>query len=383
MKKIFTLTILFLLSVTASMGQVAENRIKISDFQVEDLGETVKIDFAAKVAPKAIKRNHALVFIPVIENDGYRQSLSPVVIQGKGSKIARQRREWVAKQVVGYDNAVYAKNGETITLTSTVPFQKWMLGSDLIFESVEGGCCSYDKLNDVLYAENILERQEPEPVVVVVEKEPEWIPVSIADSLSTAFTFVVPLSEFDENEPFKIYDEERESSLVVYFRVAKHNIDAAYMGNAHTLSNLTAAINMIMDAKDSKVDRIVVAGFASPEGSFELNDRLAFERAVSVKKYLMETTGARDNQIMVYNGSVDWRGLRAMIVRSNLPEKRQILSIIDNTPIWDSKKQVGRLGELMRFNDGKTYRYLLNEYFPYLRNGAFIKVYYENVSSAN
>ena len=386
MKKIFTLTILFLLSVTALIGQVAENRIKISDFQVEDFGETIRIDFTANVSPKAVKRNHSLVFIPVIENDGYRQSLSPVVIQGKGSKIARERREWVAGQIADYENAVYAKNGETITLTSTVPFQKWMSGSDLILESVESGCCSYHKLNDVLYAENILERQEqePEPVIVVVEKElEEWIPVSIADSLSTAFTFVVPLSEFDDNEPFKIYDDERDNSMVIYFRVAKYDIDATYMSNAHTLSNLTAVINMIMDAKYSKVDRIVVAGFASPEGGFELNDRLAFERAVSVKKYLMETTDVRDNQIMVFNGSLDWRGLRSMIVKSNLPEKRQILSIIDNTPIWDSKRQVGRLGELMRFNGGRTYRYLLNEYFPYLRNGAFIKVYYDNVPSAN
>lgn len=377
MKKIFTLTILFMLTVTASMAQVANGRVRVNNLRVEDLGETAKVSFSATVDPKAVKRNHSLVFIPVIVNEGYRQSLSPVVIQGKGSRIARERREWVAQQVAEYDNAIYAENDQTVTMTASVPFQKWMLGSDLIFESVEGGCCTYGKLNDVLFAENIITRPEPEPVVIV-DATPVWVPVSIADSLSTAFTFVVPFSEFDENEPFKIYDDERENSLVVYYRVAKHDIDAAYMDNAHTLSNLTAAINMIMESTDSKVEKIVVAGFASPEGSFELNDRLAFERAVSVKRYLMETTGARDQQIMVFNGSVDWRGLRAMVAKSNLPERRQVLSIIDNTPIWDSQRQVGRLGELMRFNDGRTYRYLLNEYFPYLRNGAFIRVYYEN-----
>lgn len=377
MKKIFTLTILFILAVTASVAQVADGRVKVGNLQVEDLGETVKVSFTATVAPKAVKRDHSLVFIPVIVNGGFRQSLSPVVVQGKGSKIARRRREWVAKQVAGYDAATYTENGRTVAITTTVPMQKWMLGADLIFESVEGGCCTYGKLDDILFAENIIIRQAPEPVAIA-EAEPVWVPVSVADSLSTAFTFVLPMSEFDENEPFRIYDDERENSLVVYFRLAKHDIDAAYMENAHTLSNLTTAINMIMESKDGNVERIIVAGFASPEGSFEFNDRLAFERAVSVKKYLMETTGARDEQIMVFNGSVDWRGLRAMVAKSNLPEKRQVLSIIDNTPVWDSQRQVGRLGELMRLNDGKTYRYLLNEYFPYLRNGAFIRVYYEN-----
>lgn len=377
MKKIFILTIFFMLAVTTLEAQVAGGRIQINDLRIEDLGETAKVSFTAVVAPKAAKRDHSVVFIPVIANDGYRQSLSPVVVQGKGSRIARERREWVARQTADYENAIYTKNGQTVSVTTTVPFQKWMLGSDLIFESVEGGCCTYDKLSDVLFAENIITRVEPEPVVVD-EPTPVWVPVTVADSLSTAFTFVVPSSEFDENEPFKIYDDERENSLVIYYRVSKHDIDASYMDNKLTLSNLTAAINMIMESSDSRVEKIVVAGFASPEGSFEFNDRLAFERAVAVKKHLMKTTGAKDNQIMVFNGSVDWRGLRAMVAKSNLPEKKQVLSIIDNTPVWDSRRNVGRRGELMRFNNGKTYRYLLNEYFPYLRNGAFIRVYYEN-----
>jgi hypothetical protein len=85
-----------------------------------------------------------------------------------------------------------------------------------------------------------------------------------------------------------------------------------------------------------------------------------------------------DGSILLHNGSVDWRGLRVMVERSSLLEKREIISIIDNTPIWDSRRQVGRLGELMKLNGGRTYRYLLNEYFPHLRSGAFIRAYYRN-----
>ncbi len=384
MKKIITLTLFLFASLAVSRAQtpVAGGAVKIGGVKVERSGETVEVSYTAEVAPKAVKRNYTLVLAPVITDGLYRQSLPPVVINGQGSKTARERREWIARETVGYKNAAMARNGETVTAQATVPYQEWMAGAEIVVEGVEGGCCNYDKLDDVRVAEGILAVERPvEPPVMVAEIAPqsaEWIPVSLADSLSTAFTFVLPFSEFDENEPFKIYDDERESALVTYFRVASYDIDPYYMDNAHTLSNLVGAIEMILSSRDSRIEKIVVAGFASPEGSFALNDRLAFERAVSVKKYIMDHTGMGDSRIAVYNGSVDWRGLRVMVEKSNLPEKRRILSIIDDTPVWDERNSRGRLGELQRLDGGRVYRYLLNEYFPYLRSGAFIKVYYEN-----
>lgn len=380
MKKIFTVAIFFLLASTAA-AQIADGRVKVTDIRVESNGETVDVAFTAEVAPKAVKRNHTLILAPVIAGEGFCQSLPPIVVQGKSSRVARERREWVARQTAGNEDAVYTVNGRTVTMTATVPLQKWMFGSGLVLESVEGGCCAYDKLNDEVLAENIIATPAPQPVAVIEpepEAEPVWIPRTVADSLSTAFTFVVPASEFDPDEPFTIYDEERENSLIIYFRVGRTDIDAIYMDNALTMANLSGVINMIVNSEGSSVSRIVVAGFSSPDGSFQHNDRMAFDRAVSVKKFIMEATGVDDHKIRAFNGSVDWRGLRVMVEKSDLPEKHQVLSIIDNTPIWDSRRQVGRHGELMRLNGGSTYRYLLAEYFPYLRNGAFIKVYYEN-----
>lgn len=342
------------------------------------MGNTAKVSFTAVVAADAAKRNQLLTFTPVITNEKVNQSLSPIVVEGEGSRIARKRKEWEGKQTSTLENVIYTENGQSVLVTVSIPLQDLALSSKLALESTEGLLSSYD-LADILIAENIITSPKPKAEYIeIADTKPVWIPTSVADSLSTAFSFVVPISEFDEVEPFKIYDNDRESSLVVYFRVAKYNIDESYMNNALVLTNLAAAVNMTMESNDSKVDKIVVAGFASPEGSIELNDRLAFERAVSVKKHLLRTTNAKDDQIMVFNGSVDWRGLRNMVAESDLAEKQQILSIIDNTPIWDAQRKVGRLGELMRLNSGKTYRYLLNNYFPYMRNGAFIKVYYEN-----
>ncbi len=176
----------------------------------------------------------------------------------------------------------------------------------------------------------------------------------------------------------RIYDDERENGLEIYFPLAKYEIRLDYLDNAYNLNNLIGCIEMIASSPDSRVARIVVAGFASPEGTFAVNDRLAFERAVSLKKYIIDNTVIGDDRVAVFNGSVDWRGLRARIVRGTLPERDAVIRIIDQVPVVGGAGEPGRLEELRRMNSGRTYRYLQAEHFPYLRSGAFIKVFYEN-----
>ena len=77
-------------------------------------------------------------------------------------------------------------------------------------------------------------------------------------------------------------------------------------------------------------------------------------------------------QIELYNGKVNWGGLRKLVAQSSMPYRDQVLNIIDNTP--DYRRQA----ELMRLGGGAPYRYMLNNLFPELRNATYIKVYYEN-----
>ena len=71
--------------------------------------------------------------------------------------------------------------------------------------------------------------------------------------------------------------------------------------------------------------------------------------------------------------------MRELVAASDMKDKRAVLNIIDNTPLWDSSRQIGRQGELMRLNGGTTYRYMYNHFFPQLRNATYIKIYYGNI----
>ncbi|MDL2230435.1 OmpA family protein, partial [Alistipes sp. OttesenSCG-928-L06] len=189
----------------------------------------------------------------------------------------------------------------------------------------------------------------------------------------TMFTFVVPEAMFDPEDPFRIYDEERQQALIVYFDLGKYDINPEFRDNRQTLINLTAVTEMILGDPHSRVERVVVAGFASPEGTFRFNDILSFRRAAAIKHYLLQTTGLRDEQVWTYNGSVDWRGLRLLVEQSDMPQKERILRLLEST-----SDEAQRLERLKQLDDGAPYRYLFDEVFPLLRNGAFIKVYYSN-----
>ena len=66
-----------------------------------------------------------------------------------------------------------------------------------------------------------------------------------------------------------------------------------------------------------------------------------------------------------------------MVAKSDMAYRDRILSIIDNVP-ESGYGGLSRQAELMRLGGGEPYRYMLNNFFPELRNATYIKVYYEN-----
>jgi outer membrane protein OmpA-like peptidoglycan-associated protein len=373
MKKTATILLATAICATAAaQTPVADGHITITDFTALRMGDSVRVRYTAAIDPRAVRRDYTLLVAPVITGEGYRQSLPALAVQGPGSRVARKRREIAYGTLPTYERATTVRRGESVVMTATVPFQRWMYSSDVIFESIEAGCCEFGALTSAVAARGILPPPPPPPPAPAPQPVPEpvWVPESVGDSLSTAFAFVVPYSQYSPD--FTVYDEDRDNGLEVYFRLSRHDIDPGYLENPYNLGNLIGCINMIMASTDSRVEKIIVAGFASPEGTFEFNDRLAFDRAVALKRYIMDNTGITDDQVALYNGAVDWQGLRMMIARGTMPQRQSLLDVLDNTPAR------GRLDALRRFEGGTPYRYLQTEYFPWLRTGAFIKVFYEN-----
>ncbi len=379
MKKISTL--LIALCAVVSL-QAQGTKTNFTNMAVESDGAAVTVRFTADIGRKAAAGGKTVIYAPVISNGRYSASLPAIIVQGKRAETNWQRHEWAADHTASYENGTYTKNGAAVNYTASVPFQPWMNDSRLEIETVTAGCCNSDVCLSIL-AVGILPAPEAPAPVRVVKTEPvrtyaEQPRQSVVDFLHGAFSFVHPVSDFDRTEPMRFFDDERDDALTIYYRLNQYEIEKDYADNRQTLINLISAISLIQESGEADIKYVVVAGFASPEGPIEVNDRLAWERAVSVKEYIMMHSGMPGESIALFNGSADWYGLRRLIAADpNVPWQREALDIIDHNVVWNVRTQTGRQTLLRNLRGGTTWAYISENFFPKLRNGTFIRVYFE------
>ncbi|MDR1859632.1 MAG: DUF3868 domain-containing protein [Bacteroidales bacterium] len=169
------------------------------------------------------------------------------------------------------------------------------------------------------------------------------------------------------------------SVITLFFHQGKTNLDWGFRNNSYNFDRLVSGIRAIQSIPNVRIVKILIAGFASPEGSEKLNHYLAGARANAAKDALSMCVGVPACLIETYNGGEDWKGLEILVENSNIPDKYEALNIIRNTPVWDARRKIGRETRLMRLNGGRAYKYMYNNMFPELRNATYIKVFYEVV----
>lgn len=193
----------------------------------------------------------------------------------------------------------------------------------------------------------------------------------VGESLSNKYTFLV---RTNKPEPGEVPDDTPRTSMMITFKQGSSDINPWLENNAQVLEELAAVLSSIQVSDDSRIIKIEVAGYASPEGLLYDNERIAARRATVLGQYLTSRLGIPLKKIAVKNGGEDWDGLRRLIEASNFQWKQQALDIIDQIPV----KQ-GREKKLMDLERGDPYRYMYRHFFPQLRNAAYIKVYYEEI----
>lgn len=382
MRKITIIILLAVFSVISAFAQSPANGVKITDVQVIPSGGNVEITFVADIDRKAVKSDNELILSPTLsKGNEHHRALPSIVVQGNRARISARRRQMSWGTDAGRGGAVMSRNGQKVNYKTSVPYEQWMEGSSVMVDGVLSGCCSENQLGSLALAQNLTIIPTPVIVEVIPEPEPVIIPQpTTGERLASTLSFVADGTDFEafRNNPDRYIDDNREGSLIVYFKQSVKTIDFSHRDNRRTLDRLVAAIGEIQSSSDSRITRVVIAGFASPEGGTAINTRLAEGRAETVKRYLIDNSPLSGGQVEIYNGLVDWRGLRTMVEKSAMPYKQQVLGIIDNTPVWDAQRNIGRLGQLMNLGGGDPYRYMFSNFFPELRNAALIKIFYEN-----
>lgn len=343
-KAIITAIAIFGMSVIAAAQSRITNQTVVHD------GKDAIVTFSIETDENTIPSNRKEIIMPYIYNGKDTVWLETVEVYGK-NRYKREKQENHLDGNKGWDlGEGQIHKGEAYNYRDTAPLKRWMAPVNLGIRREIVGCACEENLADENIASATLFEEPP--------VEPRRIPKDFAVADAT--------KEWDFGQ-----DE-----LEIIFKVSKTEIDSTVFNNEVTFGKILAAVDKIYSNPKFRVDKIEIAGYASPEGRQSFNKWLGENRAKALIDYIIESRpqyNLTQDHFRLRNGEENWAGLRRHLLASSIVEKDQVVEIMDmDLPDEEKKLKIKAIGK------GKVWKKMLEEVYPHLRCARYLAVYYES-----
>jgi hypothetical protein len=346
MKKILATAVLM-----AGMTAVMDAQTVISNETMTQDGTNVTVSFDVDTDQTDIPSKRKEVILPYIYNGKDTLFLDVVEVYGKGRfKRERQENAINGDRTWELTGNQILKNEGVYSYRSEIPLKRWMTSANLGIRRQLVGCACEGDMSDENLAEGVALFEEPQ----VQRRTPEY-----------ALTEATGCWDFGQDE------------LEVIFKVSKVDIDHTIFNNQATFTKLLAAVDKIFENPKYKLDKIVVSGYASPEGPAAFNNWLGENRAKALINYVIGQRpqyGLTMDHFTVINGDENWAGMKELLADSDIDKKDEVIKIIDDS----SLSNAGKKATLKAMDGGKVWKEMLEKIYPYLRCTRYQAVYYES-----
>lgn len=312
--------------------------VKVSDVDLVRQKDDMKISFNIDLSAVKVKGDQQVIYTPVLVGENDSVEFAPIVLNGRNEAIREERDPSRRRRGATVINS--KDRSAALPFSATLPYADWMDYSKLYLAEDLCGCGNL-KDQDRIPVGEFDNRPAPPPMM----------------------TFVTPKAE-----AVKARDEK--GSAFVDYVVNKTNILPDYRGNRKEIAKIVATIDLVKNDPNVSITNINIHGYASPEGSYANNTRLAEGRAASLKDYVKSLYTLPDNLFTSNATPEDWAGLRRLVEQSTLPERDQILAIIDNPSLEPDPRN-----DEIRKRFPSTYQYILKEWYPGLRHSDYTVSY--------
>ena len=309
--------------------------IRFENVAVEQHDDEVSVSMSIDAATLRPGRNREYTLTPVLYNADRTDSVcfEPVTVAGRNLYILHERqgdinmlRIYRAGRVGNID----------ITRRGTTP--QWIDSARLDVAVDVRNCCDMTRLPNVPVGTCEIPVFRP----VIDPGEPEL-----------------------RNKDLVPKTREITGRAYINFPVNRTELYPDYMNNPAELRKIIATIDSVRNDKDLTVDSIFIKGYASPEGSYANNERLARGRTATLKDYVENMYAFPHGFIRTAYDPEDWGGLREWVEASNMPARNEILAIIDSDLAPDPKNTAIQ----RRFP--REYAMLLATVYPELRHSDY------------
>lgn len=325
----------------------------------------------------------AVWFTPILASTTGRDILPQVIVSGS-KRYRFDRRQWALRtedEKLSFPAPYLILTGKKAASRSvhyhiSVPYATWMAGAALLMKQEVKDCCDLQLLGiDTLCADlsrladlpsapqgQVVKTPRPVTVPVVAAGHPVQVaPVySIPEVSVTTYASMLSFLEPDINASGK----RRSQSVALYldYPLGRDDVLPDYKNNRAQLDKLSGILSPLMKNGYSTIEGIEVCGYASPDGDYRNNERLAADRSSQFAAYVRGAYGIPGYAVKSFSVAEDWDGLCKLLTDERPYYMNEALEIIRRYGIFG-----GRERKLMELWNGVPYKDMLHCFFPRLR----------------
>lgn len=229
------------------------------------------------------------------------------VLRFKGGEKAYEMKAIQGEKVRGNNEVIPYETGKTVSYTSQIPYEDAMRLSDLEI--------------DITGFKGELSRK--------------FEPRKIGNGVIATETLVVnePATSIGKDQFQKIIKQQEEAAI--YYLINSANIRSKEM-TSEEMTKLQTYIKETASKENMKLNGVDVKSYASPDGAYDWNEKLANKRESSsfafLKKQMKKDNVEQykdDEFFKKYIVAEDWEGFQKAMTESNIQDKELILRVLE------------------------------------------------------
>lgn len=289
--------ILFMMTVVGSMvitscgklGNLSADNFKVTPTPLEAIGGEVPATINGIFPEKYMKKKAVVTVTPVLKYNG--------------GEVVGQSATFQGEKVEGNGTEISYKVGGTYTMKTNFKYVPAMISSDL-----------YARFDAKLGKKS----------VSIPEVKIGYGVLATSDLLSQC-----TITASTAQDAFqRVIEQKQEASIK--FLIGQANLRASELSSL-SIKDLVNILKEINDMQEERaLQSIEVSAYASPDGSFAVNERLAEKRQDVSSDYMKKQLKKinMDAEIDTKFTAEDWEGFQELISKSNLQDKDVILRVL-------------------------------------------------------
>ena len=313
---------MLLTGCNSKMNQFKADYFSTNPNPLEVVGNNVPATVTGNIPAKFFKKNATVTITPVLVYGDQQKAAGSVAYQGE--------------KVRGNNPVVNFDNGGTLTIPVNYAYTPEMQKSELYLTfNVQQGSKEY-VLPQVKVADGIIAT------------------AALADAAT-----VTPATAADKFQ--RIINEKYTADI--RFLINQANLRKSEL-ESQGVVDLQSTLREAAAAPNREIEEINISSYASPEGAYDFNQRLAENREKNTTSYLEDQL--KKDKITEFGEltkqftAEDWEGFQQLVAASNIQDKDLILSVLSNVKDPEVREQEIR-------NLANVFETLADEILPQLR----------------